>query len=147
MKLTGKFGDEFKYAKITHSKILPVTRDGEFIGTTIIHPDGMAEMNIVNEEQISNIKNILGISGVVTSRQGNLITGIDLKGVSILSKESWKVNPINNNTLNQFEEFFRNEHPTMFYGGDKMNKTEILRLVETFFQTIKDKDDTNVNFL
>lgn len=39
------------------------------------------------------------------------------------------------------EKFFRNEHPTMFYHGDKMNKNEILKLVEEFFKTVKDNDE------
>jgi hypothetical protein len=43
-------------------------------------------------------------------------------------------------SLSCFEKFFRNEHPTMFYQGDTMNKTEILKLVEEFFKTIKDGD-------
>jgi hypothetical protein len=44
-------------------------------------------------------------------------------------------------SLSRFEEFFRNEHPTMFYQGDEMNKTEILKLVEDFFKTVKDNDE------
>jgi hypothetical protein len=44
-------------------------------------------------------------------------------------------------SLSRFEKFFRNEHPTMFYHGDKMNKTEILKLVEEFFKTVKDNDE------
>ena len=44
-------------------------------------------------------------------------------------------------SLSRFEKFFRNEHPTMFYQGDKMNKTEILKLVEEFFKTVKDNDE------
>lgn len=43
-------------------------------------------------------------------------------------------------SLSRFEKFFRNEHPTMFYQGDKMNKNEILKLVEEFFKTVKDND-------
>jgi len=44
-------------------------------------------------------------------------------------------------SLSRFEKFFRNEHPTMFYQGDKMNKTEILKLVEEFLKTVKDNDE------
>jgi hypothetical protein len=44
-------------------------------------------------------------------------------------------------SLSRFEKFFRNEHPTMFYQGDKMNKNEILKLVEEFFKTVKDNDE------
>jgi hypothetical protein len=44
-------------------------------------------------------------------------------------------------SLSRFEKFFRNEHPTMFYHGDKMNKNEILKLVEEFFKTVKDNDE------
>ena len=44
-------------------------------------------------------------------------------------------------SLFRFEKFFRNEHPTMFYQGDKMNKNEILKLVEEFFKTVKDSDE------
>ena len=29
----------------------------------------------------------------------------------------------------------------MFYQGDKMNKNEILKLVEEFFKTVKDNDE------
>ena len=45
-------------------------------------------------------------------------------------------------SLSRFEKFFRNEHPTMFYHGDKMNKNEILKLVEEFFKTVKDNDES-----
>ena len=44
-------------------------------------------------------------------------------------------------SLSRFEKFFRNEHPTMFYQGDKMSKNEILKLVEEFFKTVKDNDE------
>jgi hypothetical protein len=44
-------------------------------------------------------------------------------------------------SLSRFEKFFRNEHPAMFYQGDKMNKNEILKLVEEFFKTVKDNDE------
>lgn len=44
-------------------------------------------------------------------------------------------------SLSRFEKFFRNEHPKMFYDGDKMNKNEILKLVEEFFKTVKDNDE------
>ena len=44
-------------------------------------------------------------------------------------------------SLSRFEKFFRNEHPSMFYKSDKMNKNEILKLVEEFFKTVKDNDD------
>jgi hypothetical protein len=43
--------------------------------------------------------------------------------------------------LSRFEKFFRNEHPTMFYQDDKMNKNEILKLVKEFFETVKDNED------
>lgn len=96
MKLTVNFGDELKHAEIEYPKILPVTRNGEFIGEAIIQADGMAELNIVNKQQISDLKNILelGVGGMVTSREGNLITGFDLKEVSIQFKESGKVRPL-----------------------------------------------------
>lgn len=44
-------------------------------------------------------------------------------------------------SLSRFEKFFRNECPSMFYHGDKMNKTQILKLVEEFFKIVKDNDE------
>ena len=44
-------------------------------------------------------------------------------------------------SLSRFEKFFRNEYPTMFYEGDKMNKNEILKLIKEFFKTVKDNDE------
>ena len=96
MKLTVNFGDELKHATIEYPETLPVTRNGKFVGEAIIQSDGTAELNIVNEQPISRIKDILelGVSGVVTSREGDLITGFNLREVSIQFKESGKVRPL-----------------------------------------------------
>jgi hypothetical protein len=93
MKLTINFGNELKHAKIKYPKILPVTKNCKFVGEALIRSDGMAELNIVNEQQISGIKDILelGVGGVVTSREGNLITGFSLQEVSIQLKDGLKV--------------------------------------------------------
>lgn len=96
MKLTVNFGDELKHAKIEYTKTVPVTKNGEFVGEAIIQSDGTAELNIVNGREISRIKHILevGVGGTVTSREGNLITGFNLREVSIQFKESGKVRPL-----------------------------------------------------
>ena len=96
MKLSVKFGDELKHATIEYPETLPVTRNGKFVGKAIIQSDGTAELNIVNEQLISDIKYIveLGVSGMVTSREGDLITGFNLREVSIQFKESGKVRPL-----------------------------------------------------
>ena len=88
MKLKVNLGDELKHAKIEYTKTVPVTRMGKFVGEAIIQSDGTAELNIVNEQQISDIKDIfeLGVGGIVTSREGNLINGFDLREVSIVLK-------------------------------------------------------------
>ncbi len=67
----------------------------------------------------------------------------DLKNTNKTSKNAEKELRISDvmGSLSRFEKFFRNEHPTMFYQGDKMSKNEILKLVEDFFKTIKDNDE------
>ena len=97
MKLTVNLGSELRHANISYPKILPVVNNGEVIGEAIISSDGMGEVKIVNEEQISKIKHILelGVGGMVIERQGNLITQFDLKEVFIQFKESQKAKPKN----------------------------------------------------
>jgi hypothetical protein len=102
MKLTVNFGDELKHAKVNLPKVVPVTKNFDntkLIGEATIKHDGentIAELNIVNEKEVKNIKQILecGVAGTVTEREGNLITGFNLKGVSIQFKEDIKGKPI-----------------------------------------------------
>ncbi len=61
--------------------------------------------------------------------------------VKALSKVNNSVLADDMGSLSRFEKFFRNEHPSMFYEGDKMGKSEILKLVEEFFKTVKDNDE------
>jgi hypothetical protein len=101
MKLIVNFGDELKHAKINLSKVVPVTKNFDntkLLGEAEVKQDGedtIAELNIVNETEGRNIKHILecGAVGTVTKRKGNLITGFDLKGVSIQLREDTKVKP------------------------------------------------------
>lgn len=101
MKLTVNFGDELKHAKINLSKVVPVTKNFDntkLLGEAEVKKDGedtIAELNIVNETEIENIKQILecGVAGTVTEREGNLITGFDLKSVSIQFREDMKAKP------------------------------------------------------
>ena len=88
MKLKINLGleEELKYAKITYTKTIPVKRDSEVIWEAVVNGDGTADVYITNEEQVSNIKRMFefGIGEIITSRTENLITGIDLKEVSII---------------------------------------------------------------
>jgi len=88
MKLYGSFGDELKHAKIIGSKTVPVFKNHKNIGEAIIQSDGSAEINIIDEQEISNIKDILsfGVGSTVSSMEGNIITGFDLNEVSIQMK-------------------------------------------------------------
>ena len=90
MKLTVDFGDELKHANIEYPKQIPVMQNGKIIGE-VIHKskDGVFELDITNKQEISSIKQLLhlGVGGTVTSREGNLITGFDLKEVSIQLKQ------------------------------------------------------------
>lgn len=85
MKLKVNFGDELKHAEIKYPTIVPVKINGEVVGEAVINTDGMAEINIINEQRLSDFQNILmlGVGGVVTSREGDLITGFSLKEASI----------------------------------------------------------------
>ena len=99
MKLTVNFGDELKYAKVNLPKVVPVTKNFDntkILGEAEVKQDGdnaIAELNIVNEKRLKNIKQILecGVAGIVTERKDNLITAFDLKSVSIQFKENIKV--------------------------------------------------------
>ena len=101
MKLTVNFGDELKHAKVNLPKVVPVTKNFDntkLLGEAEVKLDGndtIAELNIVNEKEIENIKQILecGVAGTVTARKGNLITGFDLKSVSIQFREDTKAKP------------------------------------------------------
>jgi hypothetical protein len=94
MKLPINYSSELSNAKITYPPIVPVTKNGQFVGEATIESDG-AELNIVDEKLISEIKDILelGVGGMVTSREGNLITGFRLREVSIQWKQYGKVFP------------------------------------------------------
>jgi hypothetical protein len=84
----GSFGDELKHAKIIGSKTVAVFKNHKNIGEAIIQSDGSAEINIVDEQEMSNINDILsfGVGGTVSSREGSIITGFDLNEVSIQMK-------------------------------------------------------------
>lgn len=101
MKMTVNFGDELKHAKVNLPKVVPVTKNFDntkLLGEAEVKQDGndtIAELNIVNENEIENIKQILecGVAGTVTERKGNLITGFDLKSVSIQFRKDTKAKP------------------------------------------------------
>ncbi len=101
MKLNVNLGNELKHAKIDLPKRLPVFANFDntkYLGEAVINRNGdniTAEMNIVNEKEIEKIKTILecGVSGVITGRKGKLISGFELKSVSIQFREDTKAKP------------------------------------------------------
>lgn len=101
MKLIVNFGDELKHVKVNLPKVVPVTKNFDntkLLGEAEVKQEGeytIAELDIVNETEIENIKQILecGIAGTVTERESNLITGFDLKGVSIQFRQDTKAEP------------------------------------------------------
>ena len=92
LKLHVNFGDQLSQAKIIYPKFLPVMRNGKCVGEAIMREDGMAELNIVNQQQICDIKHILelGVGGIVTSQKGDIITEFNLRQVSIEFKQRTK---------------------------------------------------------
>jgi hypothetical protein len=91
MELKVNFGDELSSAKVNLPKVVPVTRDfnnSKLIGEAEVRQEGdkvIAKINIINEKEFEAIKDMLGcgVSGVVTEREGNLITEFDLKSISL----------------------------------------------------------------
>lgn len=96
MKLNVNLGSELKHVtNLTYPLTVPVMKNDEVIGKCTIDSEGNGEINIVNEEEYQKIQHILelGVGGIVTSREGNTITGFDLKEVSIQWNEKYKVYP------------------------------------------------------
>ena len=73
-------------------KTVPLKKDGKIIGQTYVGVDGVMKSTIFNKEEMLKIKGncLFGIGGMVTSREGSLITGLNLKEVSIQFKTKWK---------------------------------------------------------
>lgn len=87
MKFKINLSETLKYENIQLPKLVPFFIYGKDVGECLIDTDGEVEITIKNEEYSKKvIKNTLnlGIGGYITSRQGNIITGFELKEISAI---------------------------------------------------------------
>lgn len=89
MNIIADFSKEFDGVKVTVSnKEIPLLMNGKKIGIAKLNDDLSCKMT-VNDETINEVNSKLhvGIGGIITSRDGNIINGFNLRECSIVFVE------------------------------------------------------------
>lgn len=86
MKINIDLTNNLNYENISFPKSVPVLFHGKEVGECLIDTDGKLEITVKKEHNKLQIINSmgLGIGGHITSREGNIITGINVKEISII---------------------------------------------------------------